>query len=155
MTYSTKSFASRIEWCRQQSMQARAPLERAGWQAEEEGLRDALLNKNHTYQYQQGPPSVFQRYAMGLQYGREVLRTAVVYRQFASSTRTATAGRYTGINGKGNMSSRHIMGLTRRVETDVHAPRVMENDKKIMGRVRATEPSLVHAEKIRIDCLNG
>ena len=92
MNDSTKSLASRIEWSRRQSTQARAPLERAGWQAEEEGLRDALLNKNHTYQYQQGSPCVFERYATGLQYGREVLRTAAVYQQFAPPTRTATTG---------------------------------------------------------------
>jgi hypothetical protein len=147
MDYATTSFASRIEWCRRQSTQARAPLERAGWQAEVEGLQDALLNKNHTYQYQQGPPSVFERYAMGLQYGREVLRTAAVYHQFAPPTGTATTGRHAGINGMGNMSSRHIMGLTRRAETDVHASRVTENDKKIMGRVRATESILDIKEK--------
>jgi hypothetical protein len=147
MTYATKSFASRIEWCRRQSTQARAPLERAGWQAEEEGLRDALLNKNHTYQYQQGPPGVFERYVMGLQYGREVLRTAAVYHQFAPPTRTATTGRHAAINGMGNMNSRHIMGLTRHAETDVHASRVTGNDKKIMGRVRAKESILDIREK--------
>jgi len=148
MDDATKSFASRIEWCRRQSMQARAPLERAGWQAEEEGLRDALLNNNHTYQYYQGPPGVFERYTMGLQYGREVLRTAAMSSQFAPPTRTATTGRHAGINGMGNMSSRPIMGLTRRAETDVQASRVTGNNKKIMGRVRATEPNLLLAEKI-------
>jgi hypothetical protein len=71
-----KSLTSRIEWCRRQSTRARTPFERAGWQAEEAGLQDALLNQNHTTQYQQGPLGVFERYAMGLHYGREVLRTA-------------------------------------------------------------------------------
>ena len=85
MNDATKSLGSRIEWCRRQSTQARAPLERAGWQAEEEGLRDALLNKNHTHQYQPGSPCVFERYAMGLQYGREVLRTAAGGKQRGGS----------------------------------------------------------------------
>ena len=88
MTYATISISSRIEWCRRQSTQACAPLERAGWQAEEEGLRDALLNSERTTQYQQGPPAVFERYAMGLQDGYAVLRTAAVYHQFTTPTRT-------------------------------------------------------------------
>jgi hypothetical protein len=141
MAYATKSLASRIEWCRRQSTQARTPLDRARWQAEEEGLRDALLNKNHTYQYQEGRPGVFERYAMGLQYGREVLRTAFVYHQFSPPTSTATTGRHAGIYCTDDASTRRIriMGLTRRIEPDGHASRVTGNDRKIMGRVRATE----------------
>jgi hypothetical protein len=60
------------------------PRERAGWHAEEEGLRDALLNRDHTTQYQQGPPDVFERYAIGLEYGQAVLRTAAVFYQFTT-----------------------------------------------------------------------
>jgi hypothetical protein len=79
MADETRSIASRIEWCRRQSTHARAQLlELEGWQAEEEGLRDALFNRDHTTQYQQGPPAVFERYAMGLQDGHAVLRTAAV-----------------------------------------------------------------------------
>jgi hypothetical protein len=132
MAYPTKSLGSRIEWCRQQSTQARTPLERAGWQAEEEGLRDALLNKNHTYQYQQGQPGVFERYAMGLQYGREVLRTAFVYHQFAPPIRTATTGRHAGIYGTDDVSTRRlrIMGLTSCAETDVTRPELRGTTKK-------------------------
>jgi hypothetical protein len=108
-----KSIASRIEWCRRQSTQAYAQLERAGWQAEEAGLRDALLNRDHTTQYQQGPPTVFERYALGLQDGHAVLRTAAVYLHFATPTRTAGTLRHAGIYG---MSTRHIVGLARRGE---------------------------------------
>jgi hypothetical protein len=82
MAYATKSIASRIEWCRRQSTKERAQLELAGWQAEEAGLRDALLNRDRTDQYQQNPPAVFQRYAMGLQDGHAMLRTASVYQHF-------------------------------------------------------------------------
>lgn len=76
MAYATNSITSRIEWCRRQRTQARAQLELEGWQAEEEGLRDALLNRDHTNQYQQGPPGVFERYAMGLQDGQALIRAA-------------------------------------------------------------------------------
>ena len=103
----TKSIASRIEWCRQQRTQARAPRKREGWQAEEEGLRDALFNRNHTTQYQQGPPAVFERYALGLQDGHALLRTAAMSYHFAPPTRTA---------GTCDVSMRRLMGLTRRGE---------------------------------------
>jgi hypothetical protein len=121
MENKTKSIASRIEWCQQQSTQARAPREREGWQAEEEGLRDALFNRDHTTQYQQGPPDVFERYEMGLQDGHALLRTAAVYYQFATSTRTAETC---------DVSMRRIMGLTRRGEPDLPECRIMGNEKK-------------------------
>jgi hypothetical protein len=112
MAYANRSIASRIEWCRRLGTQACAPLEIAEWRAEAEGLRDALLHSDHTTQYKQNPPSVFERYATGLQDGRSVLRSAAVPQQFAPPTRTAT-------NAMGDVT---MLGLTRRV-------------KKIMGRV--------------------
>jgi hypothetical protein len=48
------------------------------------GSPDALLNRDHTTQYQQGPLVVFQRYAMGLQDGHAVLRTAAAYHHFTT-----------------------------------------------------------------------
>jgi len=75
MEYQINSIVSRIEWCRQQKAQARAQLELEGWQAEEEGLRDALLNR---YQYQDYPPGVFQRYVMGFQDGQALIHAAAV-----------------------------------------------------------------------------
>jgi len=110
----TESIASRIEWCRRQSTQACAPLERAGWQAEEEGLRDALLNREHTTQYQQSPPGMVERYMMGLQDGLAMLRTAAVYHQFAIPTRTTGTLRHAVIEGRGNLSTRRMLGFTRR-----------------------------------------
>jgi hypothetical protein len=68
------SIASRIEWCRRQSMQACTQLEREGWQAEVEGLRDALLHRVHTAQYQHCPPGVFKRYVIGFQDGEALIR---------------------------------------------------------------------------------
>ena len=82
---SLTSLTSRIEWCRQQSTQACAPLEIAGWRAEAEGLQDALLHRDHTNQYQeQGPPSVFVRYVTGLQDGHALIRTAAVDQHFST-----------------------------------------------------------------------
>lgn len=98
MTYEIKFIASRIEWCRRESTQARVQLEREGWHAEEEGLRDALFSRDHTTQYQQGPHSLFKRYSMGLQDGHAVLRVAAVYRHFATSTRQAGTGSNAGID---------------------------------------------------------
>lgn len=126
----TKSIASRIEWCRRQSTQACAPRELAGWQAEEEGLRDALLNRDHTNQYQQDPSGVFERYVMGLQDGQALIRTAVVYHHFATPTSQAGTGRNAGTYGMGDVSTRHMLGLTRRGETYLQECRVTGSDKK-------------------------
>ena len=78
MASAPTSIASRIAWCRRQSTQARAPHELAEWHAEADGLRDALLQLDHTHQYQQRQPHVFERYVLGLQDGRTLLRTAAV-----------------------------------------------------------------------------
>jgi len=106
------SLASRIEWCRRQSKLACSPREVAGWEAEEDGLWDALLNRDHTNHYRQRPPELFARYAMGLQDGRVMMRMTMTYRQVAPHTSTAT-------HGMGNVK---MLGLTRHV-------------KKIVGRV--------------------
>ena len=112
MAYWNKSIASRIEWCRRQSTQARTPLELAGWHAEAEGLQDALLDSDQTTQYRQDPASVFERYATGLQDGRSMLRAAAGLQQFAPPARTATQA----------MGNVEMLGLIR-------------PGKKIMGRV--------------------
>jgi hypothetical protein len=72
-TTTSISITSRIEWCRRQSMQANSPREAAGWVAEEDGLRDALLNRDHSNQYRPGPPEVLARYTMGLLDGRAMI----------------------------------------------------------------------------------
>ncbi len=65
---------ARIEWCRQQREQARTQAQLEGWRAEEEGLRDALLKRDRMYQHRDSPPCVFERYAMGLEDGRALIR---------------------------------------------------------------------------------
>ena len=85
MAYVTKSLTARIDWCRRQSTQAQAPLEIAGWRAEAEGLEDALLHRDRTSLYQQGPSCVFVRYVTGLQDGRALSRTEAGKRQATSA----------------------------------------------------------------------
>lgn len=68
----------RIEWCRRQSAQARTEPESDGWRAEADGLRDALMNADHTDNYQLCPPELLRRYVQGLEDGTALLRAARV-----------------------------------------------------------------------------
>ena len=70
------SLIARIEWCQRQGTQARTQAELEGWRAEEEGLRDALLNRDRMYQYRCSPAGVLERYAMGLEDGQVLIRVA-------------------------------------------------------------------------------
>jgi hypothetical protein len=74
MVYTHESIASRIAWCQRQKTQTSAELDLQGWHAEEEGLRDALHNRDHTNQYRDYPRGVFERYLMGLHDGRAMIR---------------------------------------------------------------------------------
>ena len=122
MDYANQSIASRIDQCRWQSTQTCAPLEIAEWRAEAEGLQDALLHRDQTTQYQQGSPSVFERYALGLQDGQAVLRTAAVHQHAAPPVHQAGTENNASSYRTGDVSTRHMPGLTRR-------------GKKILGRV--------------------
>ena len=122
MAYANKSITARIEWCQRQSTRTCAPLEIAEWRAEAEGLEDAVLHRDHTNQYQQGSPRVFERYALGLQDGQAVLRIAAVHQHGASPVHQAGTERKASSSCRGDMSTRHMLGLTRR-------------GKKILGRV--------------------
>ncbi|MBU6432921.1 MAG: hypothetical protein KJS98_06350 [Nitrospirae bacterium] len=57
------------------------------WCAEEEGLRESLLNRDHTTLYRYSLPHVFERYAMGLQDGHALIRLARVDWHLATSHR--------------------------------------------------------------------
>ena len=69
----------RIEWCRRQRTKAHTRPEDEGWRVEEEGLRDALLQRDHTKEYRNAPPGVFERYMLGFQDGQELIRAAWVH----------------------------------------------------------------------------
>ena len=74
----SNSIVARIHWCQKQQVSARTELELEEWCAEEDGLRDALLQRNRTFLYQCSPSVVLQRYVMGLEDGRTLIRTARV-----------------------------------------------------------------------------
>ena len=86
MAYATNSLMARIEWCRRQSTQAYEQREAEEWHAEEDGLRDAILKRDHSHQYRHGPPGAFARYLMGLQDGRAMLLVGLVEREFVASS---------------------------------------------------------------------
>lgn len=72
----------RMAWCRQQREQAHSELECDGWRAEEDGLRDALLNMDHADNYRVSHPELFERYVMGFEDGTALLRAARVEHTF-------------------------------------------------------------------------
>ncbi|MFO0700773.1 MAG: hypothetical protein U0236_16245 [Nitrospira sp.] len=67
---------ARIAWCQRQREQASTESEVDGWRAEEDGLRDALLNKNYTDAYRLSTAEAFRRYVQGLRDGKALLRMA-------------------------------------------------------------------------------
>jgi hypothetical protein len=85
MTVTSSSIVARIEWCRWQKMHAHTEPELEGWRAEEDGLRDALLHRDHTTLYRYSPPGVFVRYAMGFEDGQALMRLAWVESHLATS----------------------------------------------------------------------
>ncbi len=84
MIVTNPSILARIEWCWWQSTQALTEPELDGWRAEAEGLRDALLNRDHMNHYRDSPPSVFERYVMGFEDGQALIRLAWVERHVAT-----------------------------------------------------------------------
>ena len=67
---------ARIAWCRRQREQARTESEAEEWRAEEDGLRDALLNTNQAGAYRLSADEVLRRYKLGLRDGRGLLQVA-------------------------------------------------------------------------------
>jgi hypothetical protein len=70
----------RIEWCRQRSRQAGSEPEADAWQAEADGLRDAVMNRDHSGDYRLCSPEIRERYLLGLQDGIAMLRTTRMQR---------------------------------------------------------------------------
>ncbi len=66
----------RIAWCRRQREQACSESELDGWRAEEDGLRDALLKRDHVEDYRLSHPEILDRYVMGFEDGTALLRAA-------------------------------------------------------------------------------
>ena len=68
---------ARIGWCHRQAMKALTSTEMEEWWAEKQGLIDALLHRDSTYEFE-GRPVLRQRYAMGLEDGGALIQTARV-----------------------------------------------------------------------------
>jgi hypothetical protein len=85
MSHAPNFILSRIHWCRRLRTQVCTQPEMDGWRAEEQGLRDALLKRDHTKLYQCYPSGVFERYAMGLEDGQALIRLSGVHRHVARS----------------------------------------------------------------------
>lgn len=80
MKQTTNPVNVRIEWCRKQSAQARTEPEADGWRAEGEGLRDAMMNRDHTNDYSLCHRKIRERYMLGFQDGTALLRATRVER---------------------------------------------------------------------------
>lgn len=74
MDCTTNPVTFRIVWCRRQRTQARTDLEVEAWGAEEEGLRDAVLRRDHVDKYRGQSPILFERYVLGYQDGKALMR---------------------------------------------------------------------------------
>src|SRR5262245_28881528 len=71
---------ARIESCQQQRSKAHTEADVEAWCAEEEGLTDALLDNDRTAYFQHRSSAVFERYSLGLEDGRALIRAARVDR---------------------------------------------------------------------------
>jgi len=80
MDHTTNPVTFRIVWCRRQRVKARTDLEMEAWRAEEEGLRDALLRRDHVSKYCGRSSILFERYVLGFQDGKALMRVARVNR---------------------------------------------------------------------------
>src|SRR5262245_50362871 len=74
------SLLARLAWCQKQRLKGTTKAELEAWCAEEEGLTDALLDRDQTSHFQTNSPAVFERYALGLEDGRALIRAAWVSR---------------------------------------------------------------------------
>ena len=84
----------RIEWCRQRSRQARSEQEADAWQAEADGLRDAVMNRDHSDDYRLCRPEIRERYLLGLRDGIVMLQaTRVQHANHAAAPEIPQAGR--------------------------------------------------------------
>jgi hypothetical protein len=66
--------AARLEWCLRQRMRATERDDKEGWLAEEEGLRDSLLNRDRADLIRLCYPSQVERYRLGFHDGQALLR---------------------------------------------------------------------------------
>jgi hypothetical protein len=75
MTEANACLIARIGWCHRHAMKALTTQEVEKWWAEKQGLIDALLQRECTYEYQH-TPVLLERYAMGLEDGKALIQAA-------------------------------------------------------------------------------
>lgn len=80
MDQTIPSVSVRIAWCRQRSRQARSEPEADAWQAEADGLRDAVMDRDHSDDYRLCSLEIRERYRLGLQDGIAMLHTSRIQR---------------------------------------------------------------------------
>jgi len=85
MDATTNPVTSRIVCCRRQRAKARTKIELEAWRAEEEGLRDAVLHRDHVNKYRGGSPIILERYLMGFQDAKALMRVAQALRSSPSA----------------------------------------------------------------------
>ena len=66
---------ARIGWCHKQALKALTTWDVEEWRAEKQGLIDALLQRDCTYEYQHSSV-LLERYAKGLEEGRVLIQAA-------------------------------------------------------------------------------
>jgi hypothetical protein len=85
-TMTNPSIISRIVWCRRLRRQASTQPEVEGWRAEEQGLCDALLMRDHSNHYRSRLPSMFKRYLLGFEDAQAMIRMAPMERHVAQAS---------------------------------------------------------------------
>src|SRR5262249_50851004 len=88
-----------------QRTRAHTQAELDAWRAEEEGLRDALLERDQTHEYRGRRAAVVERYAMGVEDGKALIRLACM-----DARQTTTVQQDTGVSRD---SSRRTIGTGR------------------------------------------
>ena len=78
MDATTHTVTFRIVWCRRQRASARTNAELEAWLAEEAGLRDAVLHRDHVNKYRLRSSELFERYLLGFQDAKALIRAARV-----------------------------------------------------------------------------
>ena len=66
---------ARIGWCHRQAIEALTTLEAEEWYAEQNGLIDALIERDGTHQYEDRP-ALQERYTRGLEDGSVLIQMA-------------------------------------------------------------------------------
>ena len=114
------SIIFRIVWCRRLRRQASTRAEEEGWRAEEQGLRDALLVRDHSDHYRSHLPSVFDRYLLGFQDAHALIRMASIERHLAQAS-DSTHVSSPGLMGEGIKGDAQIHTLVLDEERPPHS----------------------------------